>query len=535
MPNWESLLVQSDDRERQQRKSLTQPFGMMVTSVSSDTEVAKFSYYGNRDRAIELSHPFMSSGAWIRGMPEAGATYVGVFRSDEANPQPTTTYMRNLSKRIDAYTKGQSIYRPIMPGEIDISSSGQGQAFFSRRPMFNLQAGMLTRYADQDALSIVDQAPLHHQRLLQNRSNEIGDETRLGIITRPAPSGSGYSSWDVVYPKVAGGYAAEFLRHIKNPAKASPTVLAITQEGHVLNTAGVQVTQSRTGIPLRYAKRWYANSDAPTSVEVDEKGNYLLDLSTSATEGLEFNVPAGNFKRTIQLDEITTIAGNREDVVQKSANFVIGENLEINTRQNVRIRSELGGSDLIFDSTTGAEKVLLRTKSGHTLILDDTSGVETIYLIHKSGSQYVLDQTGSHKLVSKSGCVVFLDDEQGAVTVTSKTGSMVTVADSITISDKSGTQSITLDGSNTLQIVAKSNVVVNAPKVSVNAGSIDIGNLPILSAVLAEPLAALFDAHIHATPMGPSGPPLPPNTAALINLAPATAFKSSYVKIRGNI
>jgi hypothetical protein len=167
--------------------------------------------------------------------------------------------------------------------------------------------------------------------------------------------------------------------------------------------------------------------------------------------------------------------------------------------------------------------------------LDDTSGVETIYLIHKSGSQYVLDQTGSHKLVSKSGCVVFLDDEQGAVTVTSKTGSMVTVADSITISDKSGTQSITLDGSNTLQIVAKSNVVVNAPKVSVNAGSIDIGNLPILSAVLAEPLAALFDAHIHATPMGPSGPPLPPNTAALINLAPATAFKSSYVKIRGNI
>lgn len=535
MPNWESLLVQADDRERQQRKSLNQPFGMQVTSVSSDTEIAKFSYYGNRDRAIELPHPFVSSSAWIRAMPEAGANYVGIFRSDEANPQPTATYARGLSKRLEAYTQGRSIYRPIMPGEIDISSSGQGQAFFSRRPMFNLQAGMLSRSADQDSLSIVDLAPIHHQRLLQHSSSALGDETRVGVVQRPAPSSAGYSSWDYVFPKVNGNYAAEYYRHLKNPANASPAVLAETQEGHVLDIDGVQITQSRTEIPLRYLKRMYANSDAPTSIEVDEKGNYLLDLSTSATEGLEFNVPAGNFKRTIQLDEITTIAGNREDVVQKSANFVIGEDLTINVRETMRLRSELGGADFIFDSTEGQEKVFLKSKSGHVFILDDTEGAESVYLIHKSGSQFVTDETGSQKLVTKSGCVVFLDDEQGSVSVTSKGGSVVTVADAITISDKTGAQTLTLDGSNTLQVAAKANVVVNAPKVSLAGGSIDLGSVPVFGVAMADPLATLFDSHIHATPLGPSGPPLPPNTAALINAAPATAFKSTYVKIRGNI
>jgi hypothetical protein len=94
---------------------------------------------------------------------------------------------------------------------------------------------------------------------------------------------------------------------------------------------------------------------------------------------------------------------------------------------------------------------------------------------------------------------------------------------------------VTLDGSDTLQVTSKKTVNLSAQNVTLAGGNVNLGNFAALSAVLAEPLAILFDTHFHAAPLGPTSPPLPPTTAALMNANPATSFASAYVKMRTNL
>ena len=162
MPNWQQEMVMNDERERGQRAALNQPFGMLVTSINSDTEELKVSYYGARDRQLTVSHPFASSGAWIRAMPEEGTTYIGQFRADEANPQVMGTVSREVIKRNDAYKKNQGIYRPLFPGEIEVSSTGVAQLHFARRPKVEMHGGIVNRWADQDKLLAADRSPIHN-------------------------------------------------------------------------------------------------------------------------------------------------------------------------------------------------------------------------------------------------------------------------------------------------------------------------------------------------------------------------------------
>jgi hypothetical protein len=268
--------------------------------------------------------------------------------------------------------------------------------------------------------------------------------------------------------------------------------------------------------------------------EIDEKGNYFVQLADAATEGYELNIPAGNYVKTVEKDEIVSIIGDSGHSVGKNGNFIYGENYTLSTGKDLLIQSEQGSAALNFVSTVGREQAVLKSKT-HLLVLDDTSGSESVFIFHKTGSQIVLDQQGSAKIITKSGNAAILDDPSGTITLTSKTGAFVSLADTITITDKSGAQFITLDATDTIQVVSKSDVIVNSPSISLKGGSINLGDLATFSAVIAEPLALLFDTHIHGSALGPTSPPLPPNTAAIVNLNPATAFAHSFIKIRGNL
>ena len=539
MSNWLSELTKGDEHEKKQRVALDKPFGTILTSVSSASEIGKFSFYGNPDREIPVIHPFSSSASWIRAMPEAGASYVATFRADEPMPQLLGTFQRQTRFRVSAYEAGEGVYRPIYPGELELNSVGLASTYYTRRAKVETKAGVLSRWGDQDNLTVGDRSPIHVRQFLQHVSGTLGDEYRAGVVSRPkkkAPSvGSGLSTWQMSYPKVRGKFAGEQFIHMKNPAAATPAVLFQSSKGHVIDEKGIHLKQQVTQIPLRYQEKMYANDDSYTLTEMDEKGNWYMRLADAAVEGYELNIPSGNYKKTVKKDEIVTIIANREDAVGKNSNNTVGENYKMTVTKNIQIKSTTGGSNFVFEATPGQEKVFLTTKSGHALVYDDTTGKEAIYLTHKSGSQIVMDQDSAIKLISKSGNMVFLDDKNGALTMSSKQGAFATFKDLVTIGDKSGKQLVTLDGTGAIQILADREVVLNAKSVSIASGSVNLGNNALFSSVIGEPLALLFDSHIHSGILGPTSPPIPPMTAALVNLVPATAFLHSFVKIRSNI
>lgn len=554
MPNWQQELVMNEERERGQRGALNQPFGMLVTSINSDTEECKFSYFGARDRLLTITHPFSSSGSWIRAMPEEGTTYVGQFRADEANPQVMSTVSREVIKRNDSFKKNQGLYRPLFPGEIEISSLGAGQLHFSRRPKTELHGGIVNRWADQDKLLSADRSPIHNKQFLQYKSNELGDEEKTGIVGRakkldgatavantqdPTTASGEFSTWEIAYPKVRDNFAAEHFINMKNPANESPVVLFNYQRGHVLDNAGVQITQEKTQIPLRYRSEYFANDDSSTIHEIDEKGNTYIQLATAAVEGYELDIPAGNYVKTVDLEQNVTIGGSHFLTVNQSSINMVGNedsggNYVLSVENDIDIQSRKGNGFMKFSSTEGANQFALQL-GNLIFMLDATEGAEQIFILHSTGTQFTIDKSGSLKTATSSGNSIFMDADEDTLTMTSADGSVVSLKDFITIADKSGANLISMNGTDTIQISAKAKVNLNAQSVTIGGGSINFGTLAPLSVAIAEPLALLIDTHIHPTPLGPSGPALPPNTAAILNANPATSFKSEFVKIRTNL
>lgn len=565
MTNWLQESLDEEEREGNLFKALEKPFGMVVESVSADTELAKFSFFGNSDRVIAITHPFVSTGSWIRAVPERGTSYVGSFRSDEGNPQPLTTFQRGASRRIQAFKgeetlvgealetltgevqPGTGLYRPLAPGEIEVSSRGAGQAFFPRRPKVELRGGVIERWADQDRLTVGDRAPTHQKQYLQYVSGELGDESRDGVAYRFKPAGfsaasflgigGDFSTWEITYPRVRGEFAAEYFKNMKNPANEAPAVLFTLHKGHVLDDQGEQVLQTVSQVPLRSLEEYFANDDSSTRYEVDEKGNIYVSTATAAIEGYELNVSQGNYIKTVQLDETVTILGAREHAVEESAVYRIGDNFTMTVANDMIITSENAGASLIFDSSLTSEKIVMSSNSGHFFIMDDAFGAESIFLVHNSGAQFVIDSDGSARILSSDGCTFFMDSNNGAVSAVSASGAFITAKKEITIVDSTGSQIITMGGDlkDTIQISAAKDVIVNSQKTTIASGSIDLGAAATFSAVLAEQLAILFDTHTHAGVLGPTSPPLPPNTAALVNANPATAFAHSFIKMRGNL
>ena len=132
--------------------------------------------------------------------------------------------------------------------------------------------------------------------------------------------------------------------------------------------------------------------------------------------------------------------------------------------------------------------------------------------------------------------VSFDDTDDGSyITVTHKTGSSISIAKSgeITVKTGDGSQIITVtDGKVT--VAASATVTITAPKMEIKAADIDLGDSPANHAVIYEMLKSIFDKHMHPTVMGPSGPPMAPNTLAMAEASPGTSAKSAHIKVMGN-
>lgn len=143
---------------------------------------------------------------------------------------------------------------------------------------------------------------------------------------------------------------------------------------------------------------------------------------------------------------------------------------------------------------------VLKTSSGHVLEFNDSEGSESITLRHKDGALLTFDDKGSVTVGNKNGTFLYLNADAAELSFADEGGNVVRLGDSnVTLTNKDGTV-IDIAGP-AVQVVAK-NVLLRSDTVSLGEGAME-------PAILGRTFAAIFDAHVHPTALGPSGPPLP--------------------------
>ncbi|MFI0820880.1 phage baseplate assembly protein V [Streptomyces sp. NPDC021098] len=130
--------------------------------------------------------------------------------------------------------------------------------------------------------------------------------------------------------------------------------------------------------------------------------------------------------------------------------------------------------------TGGRDQKMIRTKHGHEVVLDDTESKAAV------------------RITSAAGHVVELDDQGKAIRITAAEGGSVTVT-------------------------AQGDITLKAPKVTLDSPSIDLGGGATEPLVLGNALLQAFNTHTHPSGAGPTGPPTPPLTPAVLATKARTA------------
>ncbi len=154
---------------------------------------------------------------------------------------------------------------------------------------------------------------------------------------------------------------------------------------------------------------------------------------------------------------------------------------------------------------------VVHTPSGHVIELSDADGEEKLVIRHKLDSFISIDKDGSILAANQNGSYLFLNAADAEVSVTSEQGHMVTLGEKGVVAvEKGGSRIEVADGK--VKITGTSSVQVVAQELSLAAGSISLGGSAQDPAVLGNGLMALYNAHTHATAVGPTSPPIPPLT-----------------------
>lgn len=150
----------------------------------------------------------------------------------------------------------------------------------------------------------------------------------------------------------------------------------------------------------------------------------------------------------------------------------------------------------------------LRTPSGHQLAFDDTLGQESIELTHRQGARLAIDPKGTITLASGDGTQVTVDGEAKTITIEDGNRNTLTLsATGTTVKDSHG---------NTLEMAA-AGITVKGQRVVVQGSQVLLGGEVGEPLIKGTSFLALFNAHVHATAMGPSGPPTPPGEPSVLS------------------
>lgn len=202
---------------------------------------------------------------------------------------------------------------------------------------------------------------------------------------------------------------------------------------------------------------------------------------------------------------------------------------------NVKGWTFKSGQKVLVTETPGKMQVsVMNGDTGAFLVLDDTKGKEGVYLTHAKGSQIQIQKDGSIVLATYDGGMLFINTAKKETTLKSADGTFFTVGKKMAFADSTGKQIISFTDK-TVEITASSDVILTAKNVNIKSGNVALGDGADDHATIYEKLASIFDGHIHGSAMGPTTPPMPPNTMAITENNPVMSAKAKYVTIKGNL
>jgi hypothetical protein len=150
---------------------------------------------------------------------------------------------------------------------------------------------------------------------------------------------------------------------------------------------------------------------------------------------------------------------------------------------------------------TPPDNRVIQTPSGHTIEIQDKDGQEKISIRHKTKAFIAIDKDGSVILSAQNGSTVALNAKAGNVMVVESNGNSIALEnDHIVLMNKGGA---------TLEMKGGT-VQISGTAVLLRGSQVVLGEGAAEPVVLGNVFSALFNAHTHATALGPSGPPLPP-------------------------
>jgi hypothetical protein len=374
-------LIQQATRQNQERYQQEQgklgAFAGTVVFVSPTSDEVGMSFGPAAERRMPVQHPYVGDSSWVRSMPEVGSLFLMQNRFDTGQPEALKAIPTFSARKADHFQRALNFYRPLQSGEHDIASIGQAFAFFGSRGHLDLRSGTSIKVQlnreDQD---LVSAAPTHRRNFLYQTVGEMGDEERFGIVKR------WNSASDEFYVKNGDNFVAEYYRHLKNPAKSGPAVLIKHVEGQVYDDSGTAINHTTTAHPLRSQHLWYTTTDEFLAQEIDKDGNYLLDFPSTATTGMEVQIPSGSYRKTIGKDRDVAIDRDEKVSVQGNIDYQVGKDVSYDVTGKVSIKAS-GGAALSLDSG----KVALGASSAELLAL-------VYQLVTAIGTQTILTPVG---------------------------------------------------------------------------------------------------------------------------------------------
>lgn len=147
-------------------------------------------------------------------------------------------------------------------------------------------------------------------------------------------------------------------------------------------------------------------------------------------------------------------------------------------------------------------KRVVRTPFGHTLEFDDTDGAEKIRIVHggDGNPSAVFDEKGGITVTDKQGAQIHFDADGNQLVIQDANGNTVTLSQSGTSIEDSNGHSVTMDASGAK--ISATQIVLDSSMVMLGGA----GGEPVLK---GQSFLQFFMTHMHPTPTGPSGPPVP--------------------------
>lgn len=273
-----------------------------VLNVSSFSEQARVSGFPTK---VVIQHPFLSINAWIRGIPEIG-TPISVEYTPETNEAVFTGYRQLDPEKALNEETGNPLYQELLPGELELMSSGMAHSYKSSRPVDVREAGLVRSILDGDTSSLLNKAVTYIDTLHQNEVATLKDTRRLGVVRRNINSvetkiirapdenaGSG-GLISAVADAVGLGDKQPFAKEHSLILMSKDKYLLDYREGNVIEDDGSPAINDWTGKYLRLRKQLFNSKQNKTYIEVDSDGNVDVLLPDEAESGFRCNIIKGS-------------------------------------------------------------------------------------------------------------------------------------------------------------------------------------------------------------------------------------------------